>query len=188
MWYTGIFIMMMIESSFVPFPSEIAMIPAWYLSALWEMNLVYAFFAGTWWALVWASVNYILGWKLWWPIVRMLIKRYGSYIFLSVEHYEYSEKYFQKHGSITTLAWRFIPAVRQLISIPAWIFCMNYGKFLLFTFIGAGLWNAILLSIWYLAGKNDELIHQLLSQTFVVILIVLIVSIWGYIFYKKHQV
>jgi len=78
-------------------------------------------------------------------VVKSLIHTYGKYILLNEKHYKKSEKYFESHGAITTLVGRFIPAVRQLISIPAGIFNMSYPKFLLFTAIGAGAWNAILL-------------------------------------------
>ena len=79
--------------------------------------------------------------------MKSLIHKYGKYILLNEKHYKKSEEYFESHGSITTLVGRFIPAVRQLISIPAGIFNMSYTKFLLFTTIGAGTWNAILLFI-----------------------------------------
>ncbi len=145
--YWGIFIMMTIESSFIPFPSEVAMLPAGYLASLGRMNLYIAFLAGTLGALFGASINYFLGKYLGGPVVKRLIHRYGKYIFLKEDHYEASEEYFQKHGAITTLVGRFIPAVRQLISLPAGIFQMHYGKFLFYTALGAGTWNAILLGI-----------------------------------------
>lgn len=187
MGYLGIFIMMTIESSFIPFPSEVAMIPAGYLSALWEMNIYLAFLAGTLWALLWASINYYLGMRYWAVVIRNMIHRYGKYIFLKETHYLKSEEYFASHGAITTLAWRFIPAVRQLISIPAGIFKMKFSLFLLLTFIGAGTWNAILIWIWYVAGKNDELVKRLLSEAFLIIIIVLWVIIMLYIAYVKSQ-
>jgi len=168
MGYTGIFIMMMIESSFIPFPSEVAMLPAGYLASLGRMSLVLAFAAGTLWALVWASINYFGGRYLGKPVIKSLVHKYGKYILLNEKHYKKSEKYFESHGAITTLVGRFIPAIRQLISIPAGIFNMPYPKFLLFTAIGAGTWNAILLGIGYIAGKNDELVKKLLSESLLI--------------------
>ncbi len=184
--YTGIFIMMTIESSFIPFPSEVAMIPAGYLSSLGQMNFFIAFLAGTFGALVGASINYWWGNYLGRPIVKKLVGDYGRYFFLKMEHYEKTEIYFEKHGSITTLVGRFIPAVRQLISIPAGIFQMNYFKFLLYTAIGAGTWNLVLMSIGYIAGENRELIARYTTQALMVLVIVIILLIWLY--YRSQKI
>lgn len=178
--YIGIFIMMTIESSFVPFPSEVAMIPAGYLSSLGEMNFLIAFLAGTSGALVGASINYWGGNYLGRPIVKKLIGDYGRYFFLKMSHYEKTETYFEKHGAITTLVGRFIPAVRQLISIPAGIFQMNYFTFLFYTAIGAGSWNLILMTIWYIAGENRELIGQYMTQVLMVLVIVIVLLVGMY--------
>jgi len=131
--YIGIFIMMTIESSFIPFPSEVAMIPAGYLASQGTMNFIIAFIAGTLGALSGASINYILGKHFGAKIIKGMVHRYGKYIFVSEKHYLQSEVFFQKHGGITMFNGRFIPAVRQLISIPAGIFHMNYTKFTLYT-------------------------------------------------------
>lgn len=187
MWYTGIFIMMMIESSFIPFPSEVAMLPAGYLASLGRMSLVGAFLAGTLWAMAWASINYFLWRHLGKPVVKKLIHDYGKYILLSEKHYKHSEKYFQKHGSITTLVGRFIPAVRQLISIPAGIFRMNFGRFLFYTTLWAGTWNAILLAVWYIAWKNDALVKKLLSEALLIVILILWIIVIGYVKYVKSQ-
>lgn len=185
--YYGIFFMMVIESSFIPFPSEVAMVPAWYLSALGEMNLFAAFFAGTLGALVWASINYYLGMRYGSKVIKTMIHKYGKYILLKESHYLQSETYFKKHGPMTMFAARFIPAVRQLISIPAGIFRMNYGVFVILTFLWAGAWNAVLLGIWYVAGKNDELVKKLLSEAFLIIIVLLWTLIVVYIAYVKSQ-
>ena len=185
--YAGIFAMMTIESSFIPFPSEVAMIPAWYLSSTGEMNIILAFLAWTFWALFGASINYFLGKKLGSPIIKGLISKFGKYMFLSLRHYEQAETFFQKHGSVTTFNGRFIPAVRQLISIPAWVFHMNIPKFLFFTGLWAGIWNMILLGIWYVAWENKELIaeysHEAILWTFGLIIVVSI----AYYFIDKYS-
>lgn len=185
-WYIWIFIMMTIESSFIPFPSEVAMIPAWYLSSIWEMNIILAFLAWTFWALSWASINYFLWKKLGWPIIKSLVWKYWKYVFLSVSHYEQTEIFFKKHWWITTFNWRFIPAVRQLISIPAWVFKMDFKKFVLYTFIWAWIWNTILLSIWYIAWQNKELIsnYSHIALIWVLVLIALVSVL--YYFIDKH--
>ncbi len=125
-WYLWIFIMMVLESSFIPFPSEVAMIPAGYLSSTWEINFSLAFLTWTLWALMGATINYILWYKLWAPIIKKIIHNYWKYIFITEEHYERTEKYFKAHWVITTFLARFITVVRQLISIPAWICKMNF--------------------------------------------------------------
>lgn len=180
-WYTGIYLMMTLESSFIPFPSEVAMIPAGYLASLWQMNIYFAFLAGTLWALTWATINYILWKKLWSVIIKSLIAKYGKYIFIKERHYEQAEIFFQKHGSITTFNGRFIPAVRQLISIPAWVFKMSFSKFVIFTSLWAWIWNIVLLTIWYIAWENKELITQYSHEAVIgVIILVIIVSILYY--------
>jgi len=164
-WYWGIFVMMMIESScIIPFPSEVAMIPAGYLAFAWTMNIYMVFIAGTTWAMLGSTFNYFLGKKLGWPLTKKIIKKWGKYIFISIKHYEKVEKFFQKHGSITTFNGRLIIGIRQLISLPAWVFRMHFGKFLWYTFLGAGLWNVILITIGYTAGANKELIALYSTQ------------------------
>ncbi|MGE4443486.1 MAG: DedA family protein [Candidatus Altimarinota bacterium] len=180
--YAGIFIMMTVESSFIPFPSEIAMIPAGYLSSLGQMNIYLAFLAGTLGAITGSVINYFLGKKLGGPVIRALIHKYGKYILLNATHYDKAEIFFEKHGSITTFNGRFIPAVRQLISIPAGVFKMNFLKFIVFTGIGAGIWNIILLTIGYIAGENKDLISEYSKEAVIgTIIIIIIISIIYYI-------
>lgn len=185
MGYVGIYIMMTIESSFIPFPSEVAMIPAWYLASVGQMNFYVAFFAWTAWALTWAIINYFLWLKLWWPIIKALIHKYWKYVLLKEDHYMQAEQYFKKHWAITTFLWRFIPAVRQLISVPAWIFKMNFTKFIIYTWIWASIWNLILMTLGYIAWENKELIAQY-SKELLFVLLILILLIW-FIYYKINK-
>ena len=179
--------MMMVESSFIPFPSELAMIPAGYLSSTGEMSFMAALLFGTAWALFGAVINYFLGMHFGGPTIKHMIKKYGKYILLNEDHYKKSNRYFKKHGAITTLIGRFIPAVRQLISLPAGIFRMDMSKFLLYTAIGAGTWNLILLTIWYIAGENKELIKQYSgSALFGILLIAVLMWVIYYHFIKKE--
>jgi membrane protein DedA with SNARE-associated domain len=156
--YVGIFAMMTIESSFIPFPSEVAMIPAWALVERGEMSFLMVLLAGTTGAWLGATINYVLGRYLWGPVIKKLIHRYGKYIFLNESHYLQAEKFFQEKWAITTFVGRFIPAVRQLISIPAWVFRMNYAVFSLWTILGAGIWNIILIAIGYYASDKQEVL------------------------------
>jgi len=154
--YIGIFIMMTLESSFFPFPSEVALIPAWYWVSQWEMNFYLAFGAGLWWSLFWAYINYAL-WKYLW---KPFLLKYWKYVFFKEESYNKSEKYFKSHWTITTFLGRLIPVFRQYISFPAGVFSMNLPKFLFYTWLGAGIWWGILIAIWYIAWENQDLISE----------------------------
>jgi len=187
-WYTGIFIMMIIESSCViPFPSEVAMIPAGYLAQQGKMNLFLVFFWGTAGAMVGSVFNYYLGKKLGGPIIKSLIQKWGKYLFITPKHYEKVEYFFQRHGSVATFTGRLIIGVRQLISLPAGVFRMHFGKFLIYTFLGAGIWNAILIAIGYIAGENKELIATYSTQVLIggILSVVLIGGV--YFFLQKRK-
>lgn len=191
LWYGWIFAMMVLESSFFPFPSEIAMVPAGYLSNPWiegwaQMNFALAFLAWTTWAMVWATINYILWWKLGGPIIKSIIAKYWKYFFLTSQHYDKTEYFFLDHGSLGTFVWRLITGVRQIISIPAWVFKMHYGKFLLYTTAGAWLWNLILMIIWYVAGWNSELIAQYSFWAFLWSFIVVWITTYTYFQRRKY--
>jgi membrane protein DedA with SNARE-associated domain len=152
--------MMVLESSFFPFPSEVAMVPAWFLVSTWKMNFFLAFFAWTFWALVWAIINYVIWKYLWAPVIMKLIEKYWKYLFIKPEHYKKTESFFQKHWEIATFVGRFITVIRQYISLPAWVFHMNFYKFLFFTFLWAWIWNLILMGIGYVAWENKDLIAK----------------------------
>ncbi len=164
MGYLGIFMMMTIESSFIPFPSEVAMIPAGALVQRGEMIFVYALLVGTAGAWLGSTINYVLGRYLGWPVIKKLIHSYGKYILLNESHYLQAEKFFREKGAITTFIGRFIPAVRQLISIPAGVFRMNYAVFSLWTILGAGIWNLILIAIGYYAADKQEIILEYFKE------------------------
>ena len=186
MGYIGIFIMMTIESSFIPFPSEVAMIPAWALVQRWEMSFFLVLLAGTAWAYIGSVINYILGRYLWGPVIKKLIHKYGKYILLNESHYLQAEKFFEKKGAITTFIGRFIPAVRQLISIPAGVFRMNFLVFSVWTILGAGLWNIILIAIGYYASGKQDIILLYLKEIILGLLFFGLLF-FGYKWYKKSR-
>ena len=187
LWYTWIFIMMVIESSFIPFPSEVAMIPAWYLSSVWKMNFLYALLAWTIWWMVWATINYVLWKYLWHKVVKKLIHKYWKYFFIKERHYIKSEKYFEDHWTITIFISRFIPAFRQIISIPAWIFKMCYYEFIIYTWLWILIWNIILMSIWYIAWENRELISKYTREALIGTVILIVVILTTYYFLNKKN-
>jgi membrane protein DedA with SNARE-associated domain len=187
MWYVGIFIMMTLESSFFPFPSEVAMIPAWYLVSIWEMNFIWVFIMWTAWALLGSSINYFLWYYLWEKIIKSIISRYWKYLFIKVEHYEKAENYFKKHWSITTFVGRLITDIRQYISLPAWAFKMNFIKFIIYTALWAGIWNIILITIWYIAWENIELMEKYSKEVSILAIIFVILIILIYVLIQKKK-
>ena len=150
--YAGIFLMMFLESSFFPFPSEVAMIPAGYLAHQGQMSLVLAWCAGTAGSLAGAVFNYYLCYFF----GRELVLKYGKYVGITKVKMRKFEAFFKRHGEISTFNCRLIPGIRQYISLPAGLAKMNLFKFSLYTTLGASIWVAILLAVgWYL-GKNYD--------------------------------
>lgn len=147
--YFWIIVFMTIESSFIPFPSEVVMIPAAYMAAAeGQMSIPMIITCGTIGALFGALINYALAYYLGRPIVyRFANSRFGHMCLIDQEKVEKAEAYFYKHGVISTLIGRLIPAIRQLISIPAGLSKMNIWKFMIYTCLGAGVWNAVLVGI-----------------------------------------
>ena len=181
--YLGIFIMMAIESSFIPFPSEIVLIPAGYLASQGEMDITYIMMSAVLGSLVGAFVNYYLAFTL----GRKFLLRYGKYFFISHEALQKMEHYFKKHGHISTFTGRLIPGIRQLISIPAGLAKMNLLEFTVFTTLGAGIWALILTLLGYYIGENQELIKEYLKEitTLVVVLLIIIGTLY-YAYQKKR--
>lgn len=152
--YWFVFIFMVIESSFIPFPSEVVVPPAAYLAASrGDMNVFLVVLVATAGAIVGALINYFLSLWIGRPLVYAFAdSRFGHACLINREKVDKAERYFDKHGAISTFIGRLIPAVRQLISIPAGLSRMNILVFIIFTGLGALLWNAILGALgWWLA-------------------------------------
>lgn len=149
--YLFVFIFMTIESSFIPFPSEVVVPPAAYLACTGsDMNFGLVIVFATLGALTGAFINYYLALWIGRPIVyRFANSRFGYACLIDQAKVEKAEAYFDKKGAISTFVGRLIPAVRQLISIPAGLARMNIGVFALFTALGAGIWNIILAGLGY---------------------------------------
>ena len=156
--YVGIFIMMFLESSFFPFPSEVVMIPAGYLAHKGEINFFLAIFFGILGSLSGALINYFLALYF----GREILLKYGKYFFFQESTMKKIEAFFTKHGNISTFSGRLIPVVRQYISLPAGIGKMNLPLFCFYTLLGAGIWVIILTTLGYFLGQNEELLKQYL--------------------------
>ncbi len=181
MGYIGIFVMMFLESSFFPFPSEVAMIPAGYLASIGKMNLIVAIIVGIAGSLAGALFNYFLALKL----GRGFLLKFGKYFFISPQTIEKTEKFFQNHGPISTFTGRLIPGIRQIISFPAGLAKMDMKHFVLYTVLGAGVWVVILALIGYLFGANQAVAKEHLKEITIVVLGLLGVLLWWYIKRKK---
>lgn len=192
--YWTITLLMAIESSFIPFPSEVVVPPAAYKAYHGELNIWLVILFSTLGAEVGALVNYYLAKYLGRPIIyRFAESRVGRMCLLSAKKMEQAEAFFNEHGVISTFIGRLVPAVRQLISIPAGLARMNMPKFLIFTALGALTWNSILAMLGYVAGRAlpreefDAFINEkshAIGMVFVVIF-VLIVAYLAYQGFKK---
>jgi membrane protein DedA with SNARE-associated domain len=186
--YPGIVILMAIESSVLPLPSELVMPPAGYLAAQGKMNAVTAVLCGALGSVLGALVNYGLAVFVGEPVLR----KYGKYVLVSERSLDRTEKFFRRHGEISTFVGRLLPVIRHLISIPAGMSRMKLGRFVAFTAVGAGIWCAILTYLGWLIGRHGEqvdrvigpYVHQVFTRYILPALIVLVI---GYIFWRRSQ-
>lgn len=160
--YWFVFIFMVVESSFIPFPSEVVVPPAAYLActnagAGSDMNIYGVVAMATLGALAGAFINYYLSLWIGRPIVyRFADSRFGHACLINREKVDKAERYFDKHGAISTFIGRLIPAIRQLISIPAGLSRMNVAQFAIFTTLGALVWNSVLGGLGYWLAQNVD--------------------------------
>jgi membrane protein DedA with SNARE-associated domain len=186
--YPGIVVLMAIESSVLPLPSELVMPPAGYLAAKGDMNAWLAVAAGTLGSVVGALVNYSLAVVVGEPVLR----RYGKFVLISGRSLDRTEAFFRRHGEISTFVGRLLPVIRHLISIPAGISRMALARFVAFTALGAGLWCGILTYLGWLIGRHGgeveqaigpyvhhTLVHYVLPGTFVLVV--------GYVWWRRRQ-
>jgi membrane protein DedA with SNARE-associated domain len=173
--YAGIVLLMAVESSFIPFPSEIIIPPAAYLAQQGQMNIYLVIISGIFGSLIGASVNYYLALTLGRKIIYSLSRRpIARFFLINEEKVAKSEKYFLEYGRSSTFFGRLVPAVRQLISIPAGFTKMNFPVFLFYTGLGAGLWTIILALLGYWFGANQEILHEHYRQATVAAVLVVI--------------
>lgn len=192
--YWTVTLFMAIESSFIPFPSEAVVPPAaWKAAVTGEMNVFLVVVFATAGALIGAFINYYLAVWLGRPIVyKFANSRIGHMCLIDEAKVQNAEKYFDKHGAVSTFIGRLVPAVRQLISIPAGLARMGLGRFVLYTSLGAGVWNAILAALgYYMASipglQTEEAVMNKVkeySSEIGIVFVVLAVAIVAYLIYK----
>jgi membrane protein DedA with SNARE-associated domain len=183
MGYLGIFLLMFLESTFFPFPSEVIMIPAGYLAFKGEMNLYWIVIVGIFGSVAGALFNYYLAMHF----GRKFILRYGRYVFIKEETLDKLEAFFARHGELSTFNGRLIPGIRQLISLPAGLARMNIAKFSLYSGLGAGIWVIVLVALGYLLGSNEALISEYLRSATVIALISVVLITLFYIIRNKKR-
>ncbi|MBN1903852.1 MAG: DedA family protein [Deltaproteobacteria bacterium] len=188
-----IFLFMTIESSFIPFPSEVVLIPAGFMAYRGELffgdpyiDIAFVFVCGLAGSLAGAYINYYLAMYL----GRPFLYRYGRYFFIKPSVLTRSEEIFLKYGEIATFICRLLPAIRQLISIPAGVAKMPLSRFSLFTALGAGIWSIILIWVGYYLGRlsgdmtYSDLVHRgkaMIQEHYLWILIFIAVVIAAYV-------
>ncbi len=184
MGYWGIFLLMFLESTFFPFPSEIIMIPAGYLAYKGEMNVYIVVLVGILGSVAGALFNYYLAMHF----GRKFILKYGKYFFIKEETLDKLEAFFVKHGDLSTFNGRLIPGIRQLISLPAGLARMNIAKFSFYSGLGAGIWVIVLVALGYLLGSNEELISEYLkSATLIALISVLFITVFYIVRNKRRK-
>lgn len=191
MGYLSIIILMTIESSFIPFPSEIVIPPAAYLASKGQLNLYLVILSGVLGSILGALINYYLAVFLGRALVyKMADTKLMHWMMIDRQKIEKAENYFNKYGAQSTFIGRLIPAIRQLISIPAGLAKMNMGKFLFYTFLGSSIWNTILALLGYYLGENDQLLklyYQEIKIGLILLFILTAMYFLGRHFWKKYK-
>ena len=183
MGYPGIFLLMAMESSIIPVPSELVMPPAGYLAFQGRMNLAVAILCGTAGSLAGAYVNYFVSHRL----GRPLILKYGRYVLIPPDKFERVERFFLRHGEISTFIGRLLPVVRHLISIPAGLSGMGHLRFSCYTLAGAAIWCGILTAIGYVIGENQQLIMQYSHKALAWVVLFSITLVAAYVWWHKRR-
>ncbi|MDR3578346.1 MAG: DedA family protein [Oryzomonas sp.] len=183
MGYPGIFLLMAMESSVIPVPSELVMPPAGYLAFQGNMNLGIAILCGALGSLAGAYANYLISHYL----GRPLILKYGKYVLIPPEKFEKVERFFLQHGEISTFLGRLLPVVRHLISIPAGLSGMGRLRFSFYTLAGAGIWCCILACMGYFIGENQQMIMQYSHKALAWIIVFSIALITVYVRRQRQR-
>jgi membrane protein DedA with SNARE-associated domain len=180
--YTGIFILMALESTVLPVPSELVLIPAGYLAYQGEMNLMLIILASTFGSLAGAFINY--SFALW--VGRPFLERHGRYFFVRPALLNKTDTFFAQHGAISTFTGRLIPGIRHLISLPAGLCRMPVATFAGYTSLGAGIWSVVLTLLGYVIGDNAALLQANLPLVTVAVLIFVALTLAIYVRWQRR--
>ena len=176
--YWGVFLLMAIESSFIPFPSEVVIPLAAFLAQQGQMNIYLVILAGIAGSLLGALINYYLALTLGRKIIYTLAgKKFFRFLLITPDKIDKAEKYFLRYGKVSTLIGRLVPWVRQLISVPAGFAKMKLSSFVFYTALGSGIWVIVLAILGYAFGSNHgqfEKYYGMISWIFVILAVVLV--------------
>ncbi|OEW90692.1 DedA family protein [Campylobacter jejuni] len=179
--YLGIIILMTLESCFIPFPSEVVMMPAGYLAHKGELDITLCILSGTLGSVLGALINYYI--CFFWG--KNFVLKWGRYFGINGAKFAKFEEFFNTHGEFSTFTCRLLPGIRQYISMPAGLVKMKLINFILFTALGSAIWVAILVFLGYYIGQNEELIKTYLTQILIIIIVCVILASLIYIKIKK---
>ena len=181
--YAGVFVMMAIESTVFPLPSEVVVPPAAYWARQGHMNFWGVVLASTLGSWAGSAISYLVARRL----GRPLILKYGKYVLIPPDKFQRVEQFFLRHGEISTFIGRLLPVVRHLISIPAGLSGMNHLKFSLYTLAGAGIWCTVLAWIGYAIGENQDLIMQYSHRALVWVVLFSGVLVAVYVWWQRRR-
>ncbi len=181
--YAGVILLMALESSFVPFPSEVVVPPAGYLASLGQMNIFLVILSGISGSILGSLLNYWIAYRF----GRDFLLKYSKYFFINTEKFAKFEVFFNTHGEITTFAGRLIPVIRQYISFPAGLVRMNLKKFIFYTGLGAAIWCTVLAYVGYFVGNNIDIIKENIDHIMYFIFPALILLVIIYVVVYKYR-
>ena len=181
--YAGIIIGMTLESCFVPFPSEVVMVPAGYLAQKGEMNALVAVLCGVFGSVLGALINY--GICYFWG--RKVVQKWGKFVGITEQKFTKFEAFFNKHGEFSTFICRLLPGIRQYISLPAGLAKMNLARFVLFTALGSALWVSVLVALGFFVGENEEVLKVYLHEILIFIVLFALCLTLIYFFVRKRR-
>ena len=185
--YIGVLIAVFIESTFVPIPSEITLIPAGFAAAKGEMSITILYICSIVGSTSGALLNYWIAYRFGEP----LLLRYGKYFFINKEKLNKMKRFFLKYGGISVFLGRFLPGLKHFITFPAGIARMPIYAFTLYSALGSGIWCALFLYMGYTIGENEELIGEYLKQfhyvIFAVVALAVAYHLWKHITSKRIQ-
>lgn len=185
--YWGIVLLMTLESSFIPFPSELVIPPAAYLAAQGKLNIWFVILAGVVGSILGAVFNYFLAYYLGRPLIYRLAKKpWARFLLISEKQVAKAEYFFNRYDRASTFFGRLVPVVRQLISLPAGFVRMSLSRFIAYTFLGSLIWSAVLAALGYFFGANEELWHSYYQEISWMIIIFVMLLVF-YIIYRRRE-